>query len=222
MCRLAALFPQLQELSIEYRDPAIKRRSMHKEHRFALAAGLLELRTLPRLTKLQLIRQSDWDPANHSFECQDLEDGEHVDVLCEAVRELVEAGRLADLELKNVLISSDFFRNRRVGAAGDKLMPALRRLSVEDGILSPSGKWWYTGDPDAVEACSPGTDYGSDEGESDDESDTSSDGDNYEKDAVVKYVQFPALLQIAQCIAEILPIWQKIERLKFVFFFKHG
>lgn len=191
MCRLAGLFTQLEELNIEYCDPAIKRQEMRKEHRFALAAGLKKLSILSNLSKLKLERNSNCDPANHSFACQDLEDEEHVDVLCESIRQLAEVGRLTELELKNILVSPDLFRDRRSGGTPDnKLCPALRRLKVEDGILSPSGEWWYTGDPEAVEACSSGTDYGSgDDDDSDDNSDTSDDGDDDEKDAIVKYAE---------------------------------
>lgn len=185
ICRIARLFPRLQELNIDFRDPAVKRHEMREEHRVAMAAGLRELRTLPRLAKLSVRRQGGWDPANHSFMCQDLEDEEHVDVLCESIRQLAEAGRLTDLKLENILVSPDLFRNRRSGGTlGDKPLPAMRRFHVKDDILSPSGKWYYTGDPDAVEAGSPRVDIDSADDDSGNDSDSSNDGDDVERDVV--------------------------------------
>ncbi|KAF3025769.1 hypothetical protein E8E14_014495 [Neopestalotiopsis sp. 37M] len=185
LCRLAGHFPQLRELDIEYRDPALKRRDMRSDHRLALAAGLRELRLLPELSKLHVRRQGGWDPVNHSFACQDLEDDQHVDPLCESIRQLAEAGRLTELDLTDVLISSDLFRNRRPGALyEEKPMSALRRLHIQDGLLSPSGKWYYTGNPDEVAPDSPRSVFDSDDDveEGDDNSD-SNDEDHEDRDA---------------------------------------
>jgi hypothetical protein len=87
MCRLACSFPCLESLSLEFEDAAVKRRKRHQKLRVALAEDLRELReSLPQLRKLRLRREQGWDPANHSFECQNFEDPEGLDVLCEAIR----------------------------------------------------------------------------------------------------------------------------------------
>lgn len=192
-CRLAGLFPRLRELEIEYLDPAIKRRDMRKEHRLAFAAGLRSLGSLSELTKLHVGRQGALNPYNHSFQCQDLEDEEHVDPLCESIRQLAEEGRLVELDVLGVLISPDLFRNRRPGASSEhKPMSALRQIHVQDGLLAPSGKWYYTGNPAAVAPDSPPSVYDSySEPDDDDDSDTddsnsdSSDEDHHERDAAV-------------------------------------
>ncbi|ETS75982.1 hypothetical protein PFICI_12926 [Pestalotiopsis fici W106-1] len=189
ICRIAGLFPRLQELDIEYRDPAIKRREMRREHRLALAAGLKDMCSLLGLTKLHVRRQGGWDPRNHSFTCQDLEDEEHIDPLCESIRQVAEQGRLTDLKLNNVLVSPDLFRNRRSGAVSeDRPMPALRRLHIEDGIISPSGKWYYTGNPNAVEAESSRNSAEPDDEDdelSDSDSEISNDEDDTDRDVIV-------------------------------------
>lgn len=196
-CRLALLFPRLRELDIKYLDPAIKRRDMRKEHRLAFAAGLRDLRSLSELTKLHVGRRGALNPKDHSFVCQELEDEEHVDPLCDSIRQLAEAGRLIELDLLGVLISPDLFRNRRPGASSEqKPISTLRQIHVEDGLLSPSGKWYYTGNPAAVAPDSPLSVYddysqpdGDDDSEGDDSEGDSSDEDHQDRDAVINGAQ---------------------------------
>lgn len=84
---------------------------------------------------------------------------------------------LVELELVNILLSPDLFRYGRTVSQGNPdttTWPYLRRLKIISGILSPSGEWYYTGDPDKEE---PG--WGSPEDarseSSDDGSDASAD-----------------------------------------------
>ncbi|ROW00453.1 hypothetical protein VPNG_07928 [Cytospora leucostoma] len=190
MCRLAGLFPNLEGLDLEYRDPAIKRREMRQEHRVALARGLDDLRVrLPRLKRVCIRRQGATDPWDHGFANQDLEvDG--VDPLCDSVRQIIEAGTLTELELVDVLLSPDLFRDRRGGPDNAcAYFSALRRFMIKVGILAPSGKWYYTGDPAAVEAGSldpDDVDLDDEDSDSDDSDDEDSgDEDNTDRDAVV-------------------------------------
>lgn len=197
MCQLAGLFPSLEGLDLEYRDPAIKRHEMRQEHRVALGDGLRELtERLPKLKRLCIRRQGATDPWNHSFASRSLEEG-GVDILCDSVRQVVEAGTLTELVLVDVLLSPDLFRDPRRGDKGSVTsFPSLRRFDIKVGILAPSGEWYYTGDPAAVEAGSSTLDDmesedeedsdggGSDDGDSDD-GDSDDDEDNTERDAIV-------------------------------------
>ncbi|KUI66789.1 hypothetical protein VM1G_02267 [Cytospora mali] len=158
LCQLAAAFPRLEDLDIEYLDPAIKRRDMRREHRLALANGLRGLREcLPQLKRLRIERMGAPDPRNHSFEStrlaiHDQENG--VDPLCVAIRDLSQ-GTLAELELVNILLSPDLFRDGRnvgPGQADTTVWPHLQRLKITAGLLAPSGEWYYTGDPDDEES----------------------------------------------------------------------
>lgn len=157
LCQLAAAFPRLSNLDLEYLDPAIKRRDMRREHRLALANGLRGLRErLPQLKRLRIKRMGLRDPVNHSFAAttlaiHDQETG--VDPLCEAIRDLSQ-GTLAELELVSIILSPDLFRDGRNAGPGQPdttVWPHLQRLKITAGLLAPSGEWYYTGDPDDVE-----------------------------------------------------------------------
>ncbi|KUI63530.1 hypothetical protein VM1G_10254 [Cytospora mali] len=192
MCQLAGLFPNLEGLDLEFRDPAIKRHQMRLEHRAALAKGLDVLRErLPGLKRLCIRRQGATDPWNHGFVCQDLEDS-GVDLLCASVRRIVQAGTLTELELLDILVSPDLFRDPHCSDSGAlATFPSLKRFNISVGILAPSGKWYYTGDPDAVEAGSldPGEIGFEDDDEDDedvdsDEEESDNDEDHTERDAI--------------------------------------
>lgn len=185
ICQIAAAFPRLRSLSLPFPDAVVRRRGRRQEHRLALAIGLRELRKrLPRLERLKIVRMGGWEPTNHSFDCQNFEDDEGVDVLCESIRQLAEAGRLTHLEVSDLLISPDLFRNRRRACAGlpDPPWSGMRTLIIRDQILSPSGRWYYTGDPTtAAESPSPGQ-ISSLYGDSDDDGDDDDDNNNDSND----------------------------------------
>ncbi|KAI2466184.1 hypothetical protein F4781DRAFT_406595 [Annulohypoxylon bovei var. microspora] len=182
MCQLAGTLPHLEKLKLEVLDPVNKRRQMRKDHRLALAAGLTTL-NLPKLTHLSIHRKTTSDVYNHSFECGDLEDG--FDALNDALRKLSQTAPLTDLVLTGALISPDLFRSRRTTNLDSSTWPTLRNFSVKAEIIAPSGLWYYTGDPDAVEPAA-----GSDEDEDEDEDDESSNSDdNVDRDAVANGVR---------------------------------
>lgn len=185
MCQIAGVFPRLTSLDLEYRDPAVKRREMRQDHRTALAKGLDDLRErLPVLSKLHIRRQGGWDPVNHSFTCQDFSDIDGVDVLCEAIRRLAQTEHLTRLDLTNILISADLFHNRRSNGA-DVAWPTLRQLQIQDGIVSSNGKWYYTGDPDEVEAGETDPEDLADDVDSDTDSAASDESEDHsERDAI--------------------------------------
>lgn len=195
LCQIASLLPSLQSLDLTYWDPAVKRHAMRKDHRAALGNGLRALATsLPKLEMLCIRRQDGVDPSNHSFACSDLQD-DGVDPLCNAIRHLAESCRLKELQLENIMISSDLFRHSPSGTSlpdADQefpTFPALRRLDIKSGILAPIGKWYYTGDHASVEAYD--GDYIPDDDEDDDaqsdvdSSDNSGDEDNSTRDRFV-------------------------------------
>lgn len=158
LCRIASLLPSLESLDLTYWDPAVKRHDLRKEHRVVLGNGLKALSSkLPMLERLCVRRQDGVDPSNHSFACGDLrEDG--VDPLCDGIRHLMEICHLKELQLENIMISPDLFRRSPCSTSltiADQEAPAflnLRYLDIKSGILAPSGRWYYTGDPASVEA----------------------------------------------------------------------
>ncbi|KAI1094226.1 hypothetical protein F5B19DRAFT_490654 [Rostrohypoxylon terebratum] len=162
MCQLAGTFPHLEKLTMEVLDPVNRRRRMRKDHRLALAAGLATLK-LPKLTHLSIHRATTTDIRNHNFRCGDFEE-DGFDALNDALRELSQTTPLTDLVLTNILISSDLFRSRRTADPDSSIWPTLRNFSIKAGINAPNGRWYYTGDPDAVEPGR-GSSYGDDDGE---------------------------------------------------------
>ncbi|KAI0899432.1 hypothetical protein F4806DRAFT_253986 [Annulohypoxylon nitens] len=170
MYQLAGTFPLLEKLNLEVLDPVTRRRRMRKDHRLALAAGLTAL-NLPKLTHLSLNRTTTTDVYNHSFKCGDLEE-DGIDALNDALRKFSQTPPLTDLVLTGALISPNLFRSRRTADPDLSEWPTLRNFSVKAGIIAPSGQWYYTGDPDAVE---PGVESsygdGSEASESDDDED---------------------------------------------------
>lgn len=158
LCQIAISLPSLESLDLTYWDPAVKRHDLRKEHRAALGDGLRELsRKLSTLERLCIRRQDGVDPSNHSFACGDLQrDG--VDPLCDGIRHLMGTCHLKELQLENIIISPDLFRLSPSStdlAIADQEAPTflhLRHLDIKSGILSPSGRWYYTGDPASIKA----------------------------------------------------------------------
>lgn len=191
LCQLASLLPSLESLDLTYWDPAVKRHDVRKEHRVALGDGLGEIyRKLPRLERLCIRRQDGVDPSNHSFACGDLQrDG--VDPLCDGIRHLMVNCHLKELQLENIIISPDLFRlwpsSERLSSA-DQEAPTvihLKRLDIKSGILAPSGKWYYTGDPASVKASEGDfiLEDDEDDNEDDNEDDDDDDDDAEDKDS---------------------------------------
>lgn len=182
LCQIASLLPSLESLDLSWWDPAVKRYEMRKEHRAALAVGLRSLSiALPKLERLCIRRQDGRDPSNHSFACGNLQN-DGVDILCDAIRHLAETCHLRELQLENIMISRDLF-------LGSSIFRHLRRLDITSGILAPSGKWYYTGDPASVEAYEGDdildSDDDDDDAESDADSEDSGDEDNSTRDRFV-------------------------------------
>ncbi|KAI8631029.1 hypothetical protein F5Y19DRAFT_427379 [Xylariaceae sp. FL1651] len=189
MCQLAGSLPHLEKLELEVLDPVNKRKQMRKHHRLALATGLTTL-NLPKLTRLSIYRKTTTDVYNHSFDCGDLED-DGFDALNDALRQLSQAAPLTDLVLSGALVSPDLFRSHRTTNHDASTWSTLQNFSVQADIIAPSGKWYYTGDPVAVEPGSVAT--GSDdedEDEDDDDDDEASDSDDdVDRDAVANGVR---------------------------------
>ncbi|KAI0881466.1 uncharacterized protein GGS22DRAFT_196418 [Annulohypoxylon maeteangense] len=186
MCQLAGTLPQLGKLELEVLDPANKRRQMRKEHRLALAAGLTTLK-LPKLTHLSIHRKTTIDVYNHSFECSDLEE-DGFDALNDALRKLSQTAPLTDLVLTGALVSPDLFRSRCTTDLDSSIWPTLRNFSVKADIIAPSGLWYYTGVPDAMELAT-GSDYGDEDEDEDEDSESSDSDDNVDRDAVANGVR---------------------------------
>lgn len=147
LCTLAAAMPRLTLFSLSYLDPVPARIGLRRELRCALASGLLSLSPLAALSQLTVIREPMSSIHNHSFSVGTLQDSDGVDAFSAAVDKIL-AGRhgLTDLHLEDTLLSAQLF-------LGHGPWPTLRRLRLRSAeILAPSGAWYYTGDPAAVEA----------------------------------------------------------------------
>ncbi|KAK6841101.1 hypothetical protein PG987_001961 [Apiospora arundinis] len=178
-CQLALQLPRLESLQLEYWDPPLWDPVGRAAHHTWLTEGIRSLRRLPRLENLYIARLGPDEPDNHGVEVQNFYDDQDVDTVCEAVRQLAEAGTLAELELVDVLVSPDLFQDRRrsdcisptsQAAAAAAPWPAMRSFLVRSGIVAPGGAWYYTGDPGAVSPMS------WDEEGIDEDSDSDNDG----------------------------------------------
>lgn len=159
---MARCFQGLQELSLSYYDPVKRRRALRREHRQAVADGVKSLHDLPRLRKLQIKCEHNRDPQDHGFEIQDFRDGQGVDALCEAIRCLAQAGKLAELDLEATLVSPDLFQDQRLPPGQREIpWPSLERFRICQGIVAPDGRWYATGDPAQSPTDSPISTYGS-------------------------------------------------------------
>ncbi|KAK7926769.1 hypothetical protein PG985_003767 [Apiospora marii] len=149
---ISGCFLALERLHLECYDSPKKPHNLRRECRTVLADGINSLQSLPRLKKLQIIDRGVFDYQNHSAVLQDFRDDQRVDVLCEALRRLAQAGILEELELENVLVSADLFRDARLvpNEADVTSWPSLQRLRIAGGIEAPDGTWYWTGDPAAV------------------------------------------------------------------------
>ncbi|KAF2158001.1 hypothetical protein K461DRAFT_28342 [Myriangium duriaei CBS 260.36] len=193
ICQLAAALPNLQRLEIEYFDPLPKREALRKEHRHALAMGLQSLH-LPALSYLGIKCNPSFSVYNHSFDCSDLSlDG--IDPLSTAIRHLSRSSpQLEELTLQDVQMSPDLLRDP--DPEDGLTWQSLRRFHIKASPVSPDGRWYYTGDPGAVEQgvdSAPGSDDGSeasDDGDNDTDSGSgSSEDDDLDRDVVVNGVR---------------------------------
>ncbi|KAI3331382.1 hypothetical protein F4824DRAFT_475601 [Ustulina deusta] len=187
MCQLAGTLPHLEKLELEVLDPVNKRRQMRKDHRLALATGLTAL-NLPKLTHLSIHRKTTTDVYNHSFDYGDLED-DGFDALNDALRRRSHTAPLTDLVLSGALVSPDLFRSRRTTNLDSSTWPTLRNFSVQADIITPSGKWYYTGDPAAVEPGLAGAGSDDEDDDEDDDDEASDSDDNVDRDAVANGVR---------------------------------
>ncbi|KAK7994162.1 hypothetical protein PG989_007543 [Apiospora arundinis] len=176
----AERFSALRTLSILFHDDHYNWHRRRRQDRVDLAEGLLGLRTLQQLEELNVSFERS-DPQNQYFVDQNLEDSDGVDPLCDALRRLGQAdgSPLRRLILYNIMVSEDLFRNRRLpksAEADTATWPSLEKLDVSVHKVAPSGRWYYTGNPNDVESDS---DDGNDE---DNEGHWSGDdnGDGYE------------------------------------------
>lgn len=157
LCQIAVKFPALERLQLELWEPTLVKGDMRREHRQALAAGLVAFRqTLPRLSSLKIRRQNFQPLLNHSFEYPDLTDADGRDPLSTALRELGEAGTLAELDLFAIPVTSELFRDPNLHLeepekqASIRNWPAMRRLSIASDITAANGQWLCTIDPDSA------------------------------------------------------------------------
>ncbi|CAN8105948.1 unnamed protein product [Discula destructiva] len=146
LCSLALAMPRLTHLSLSYLDPVPARQALRRDHRCALASGLLSLSSLAALSHLTIDREPMSSIHNHSFSVGTLNNSSGIDDFSAALEVLAGRPGLADLRLEDTLVSAQLF-------LGVRTWPTLRRLTINSrDILAPSGAWYYKGNPDAVEA----------------------------------------------------------------------
>lgn len=113
-------------------------------------------------------------------------------MLCDAIRHLAQTRHLRELQLLDIITSPDLFRGLASGNSTpvpddqSSIFPDLGRLNIQCGILAPSGRWYYTGDPTAIEAVPEDLVFeDGDDSDSDDNSSDSGDEDNSTRDRFV-------------------------------------
>lgn len=101
----------MRSLNLKLQDPANRSVKLRRQHRAALAAGLVSaLRGASQPVRLVLRRKTMPEPECHDYRATDLgQDG--ADELCWALRQLGREGRLAELLLQDVLVSEALFRD---------------------------------------------------------------------------------------------------------------
>ena len=130
-------------------SPLRRLRQLRRRIRSELATTLLQLNT-PNLTRLYLYWE-DRDPRRQSFEpdrCAD-PDSSGSDCLSLALRHLADLPSLTTLNLKGChSISPAMFESPPTPFIHSR-WPSLRQFCLEASIITPSGQWYFTGDPDA-------------------------------------------------------------------------
>lgn len=154
--KLASSLPNLHTLDYRFYNPEPKRAQLRKEIRKALATSLDSLE-LPMLRHLDLTQEPRLVLCNHSLEYGDLRDADGVDPLNTAVRNFSQRTPIQRLDLKDFLVSSELF----TGGDPESTWPTLQQFDISGGAVAPSGKWYCTGDPTAIEPDST-SGYGSD------------------------------------------------------------
>jgi len=180
MCRLAGAMPHLESLDLEVMEPKPRMAEMRRRHREAFAAGLMKLNTKMTNLKTLKIRNEGLEPHNHSFRSGNLEDSNGIDRLSEALRIFTQScPALARLYLENIIIAPELFCPlKKAGTASstdDGSWPTLRTLNIIASRVTPSGGWYYTGDPHTIGP-------GPSQGESPDSDDSSTEDLSSESD----------------------------------------
>jgi hypothetical protein len=158
--KLASSLPNLRTLDYRFYNPDPKRAQLRKEIRKALATSLDSLE-LPMLQQLDLTQDPRLLLCNHSLEYGDVRDADGVDPLNTAVHNFSQRTPIQRLVLKNFLVSSDLFTSQDP----ESIWPTLQQFDIFGGPVAPSGKWYCTGDPTAIEPGST-SGYGSDASQS--------------------------------------------------------
>ncbi|KAK7978374.1 hypothetical protein PG988_005864 [Apiospora saccharicola] len=128
LCAFSGTFTRLEHLSLDFCDPAPKRRDFRFKHRKEFATGLESLcGKLPCLKKLTIQRSpaNGYPITDHSFRCQDLTDDQGVDPLCEAIRKLAQP-TVTHLTIEGHGVSADPFSNQRPPHAPILLVGSMR------------------------------------------------------------------------------------------------
>ncbi|KAJ2981036.1 hypothetical protein NQ176_g2271 [Zarea fungicola] len=147
---IAGAVPALELLNLEVIEPHLRMENMRKAHRSAFARGLAKLR-LPRLADLRIYQDST-EPYNHSFRCANVEE-DGVDLLSDALRTFTQScPALKTMELEGLSISPALLVDPRPQAgSAPGSWPSLEKLHIIATRVAPSGDWYYTGDPNAIE-----------------------------------------------------------------------
>lgn len=181
MLEIAGAMPGLELLSLEVIEPRLRMESMRRAHRSAFARGLAKLR-LPKLQNLR-IYQDKTEPYNHNFRCANVEE-DGVDPLSDALRTFTQScPALQIIKLEDLSISPALLVDPRAqdGHAPGS-WPLLQKLHIIATRVAPSGDWYYTGDPNAIESERGGISSNSDHSSSEGLSESSQDSESSDED----------------------------------------
>ncbi len=145
---LLSALPYLRHADWSFYSPPPRLAELRRRMRSELAPTLLQLDLL-KLTHLELYWE-DYEPFRQTIEPNGFIDpGSSADPLSLALRHLGDLSSLTRLLLTGChSISAIMFSK-----SSDKLLrwPALREFYLEASTISPSGQWYFTGDPSSQE-----------------------------------------------------------------------
>ncbi|OJJ02079.1 hypothetical protein ASPVEDRAFT_655563 [Aspergillus versicolor CBS 583.65] len=141
--------PNLRELNLTLPSVHARYKASRAEYRADLAKAL----EAPTLQKLEILSLSmkEAAPGNHAFNIALAEDPSYPDgdVLSHAIRKLAQTS-LHILNLDGPCMISPALWSS--GQRDDADFPYLTELAVDMTIVTYDGRWYYTGDPAAIEA----------------------------------------------------------------------
>ncbi|EFR01628.1 hypothetical protein MGYG_04631 [Nannizzia gypsea CBS 118893] len=166
--KLLAALPKLEALELRLLQPKPKLIEIKREHRYILARGL-EALSFSSLKSLCIYYEYP-EPYNHHFLPGNLHEPRTspVDSLNIALHKLSQIAPLTILKLTGGwVVSPELFWP--IESESTPFWPTLEYLEIEPSIVTPDGKYYYTGDPDSIPIDPQDLNYGLTDPSSDEE-----------------------------------------------------